>query len=291
VPGSPAAGPGAGLSSAALAEALRAVDRWPVPTVAAAVVGPDGVLAGHGPTDQVFRLASVTKPLVTVGVLVAVEEGAVELDEPAGPRGSTPRHLLAHASGLAFDGAPAPRRVLTRPGGTRIYSNAGFEVLGEHVVGATGIPFGEYLAQAVCQPLGMRCTALAGSPAYGATGTVDDLALFARELLAPAVLHPSTLAEATQVQFPGLAGVVPGFGRQDPCDWGLGFELRDGKAPHWTGRRNSPGTFGHFGRAGTFLWVDPAARLATIALTDRDFGDWAVSAWPALSDAVLTAAG
>ena len=267
------------------------MDRWPVPTVAAAVVGPDGVLAGHGPTGRVFRLASVTKPLVTVAVLVAVEEGAVELDDPAGPPGATLRHLLAHTSGLAFDGAPAPRRVLTQPGGTRIYSNAGFEVLGEHVEAATGIAFGEYVAQAVCQPLGLRDTVLAGSPAHAATSTVDDLAVLARELLAPTLLHASTLAEATRVQFPGLAGVVPGFGRQDPCDWGLGFELRGGKAPHWTGRRNSPGTFGHFGRAGTFLWVDPAARLATIALTDRDFGPWAASAWPAFSDAVLIAAG
>jgi CubicO group peptidase (beta-lactamase class C family) len=274
-----------------LAAAVRAIDSWPVPTAAAAVVGPDGVLAAHGPTAQVFRLASVTKLLAAVAVLVAVEEGAVELDEPAGPPRSTLRHLLAHASGLTFDGAPAPRRAPTRPGGTRIYSNAGFEVLGEHLVGATGIPFGEYLAQAVCQPLGMRRTVLAGSPAYAATGTVDDLALFARELLAPAVLHASTLAEATRVQFPGLPGVLPGFGRQRPCDWGLGFELRDAKAPHWTGQRNSPATFGHFGRAGTFLWVDPVARLATVALTDRDFGDWAVAAWPAFSDTVLAAAG
>jgi CubicO group peptidase (beta-lactamase class C family) len=274
-----------------LAAAVRAIDGWPVPTAAAAVIGPDGVLAAHGPTNRVFRLASVTKLLAALAVLVAVEEGAVELDEPAGPPRSTLRHLLAHASGLIFDGAPAPRRAPTLPGSTRIYSNAGFEVLGEHLVGATGIPFGEYLAQAVCQPLGMRHTALAGSPAHAATGTVDDLAGFARELLAPAVLHPSTLAEATRVQFPGLAGVLPGFGRQRPCDWGLGFELRDGKAPHWTGQRNSPATFGHFGRAGTFLWVDPVARLATVALTDRDFGDWAAAAWPVFSDGVLAAAG
>jgi len=274
-----------------LAAAVRAIDRWPVPTAAAAVVGPDGVLAAHGPTTREFQLASVTKLLTAAAVLVGVEEGAVELDEPAGPPGSTLRHLLAHASGLIFDGAPAPRRALTRPSTTRIYSNAGFEVLGEHLVGATGIPFVEYLAQAVCQRLGMRRTALAGSPAHAATGTVDDLALFVRELLAPAVLHPSTLAEATRVQFPGLAGVLPGFGRQRPCDWGLGFELRDGKAPHWTGQRNSPATFGHFGRAGTFLWVDPVARLAIVALTDRDFGDWAAAAWPAFSDGVLAAVG
>ncbi len=274
-----------------LTDALRALDGWPVPAAAAGVVGPDGVLEAHGPTDRIFQLASVTKPLAALAVLVAVEEGAVELDAPAGPPGSTLRHLLAHSSGLTFDGAPAPRRALSRPGVTRIYSNAGFEVLGEYVEAATGIPFGQYFEQAVCRPLGLRHTVLHGSPAYAATSTVDDLAVVTRELLVPTLLHPETLAEATTVQFPGLAGVVPGFGRQRPCDWGLGFELRGGKTPHWTGHANSPGTFGHFGRAGTFLWVDPVARLATVVLTDREFGQWAVQLWPPFSDSVLAAAG
>src|SRR5262249_57871957 len=125
-------------------------------------------------------------------------------------------------SGLAFDGAPAPRRVLTQPGGTRIYSNAGFEVLGEHVEAATGIAFGEYVAQAVCQPLGLRDTVLAGSPAHAATSTVDDLAGLARELLAPTLLHASTLAQATRGQVPGLAGGGAGVGPADPAGPGLG---------------------------------------------------------------------
>jgi CubicO group peptidase (beta-lactamase class C family) len=95
------------------------------------------------------------------------------------------------------------------------------------------------------------------------------------------------LAEATEVAFPGLVGVLPGFGRQDPCDWGLGFELRDAKPAHWTGTRTSPSTFGHFGGAGTFLWVDPTLGVALGCLTDREFDDWALTAWPALSDAVV----
>ena len=95
------------------------------------------------------------------------------------------------------------------------------------------------------------------------------------------------MPEATRVAYPDLAGILPGFGRQDPNDWGLGFEIRDGKHPHWTGRRNSPETFGHFGRSGTFLWVDSVAGLACACLTDRDFGDWAAEAWPDLSDRVL----
>jgi CubicO group peptidase (beta-lactamase class C family) len=73
----------------------------------------------------------------------------------------------------------------------------------------------------------------------------------------------------------------------DPNDWGLAFELRDSKSPHWTGTQNSPRTFGHFGAAGTFLWVDPDAGLACGVLTDREFGDWAKDAWPRFSDSVV----
>jgi CubicO group peptidase (beta-lactamase class C family) len=94
-------------------------------------------------------------------------------------------------------------------------------------------------------------------------------------------------AEATSVQFPGLSGVLPGFGVQRPNDWGLGFEIRDGKAPHWTGAVNSAVTYGHFGQSGTFIWVDPVADLALVVLTDRDFDGWAKVLWPALSDEVL----
>src|SRR5436190_1819202 len=149
----------------------------------------------RGPREHVFRWASVTKLVTALAALVAAEEGVIDLDEPAGPEGSTVRHLLAHASGLPFEpGAPTGR-----PGQRRIYSNVGF----------------------------------------------------------------------------------------DPLDWGLGFELRDAKEPHWTGSRASPRTFGHFGGSGTFLWVDPDADVSLGVLTDLDFGDWAKEAWPNLSDAVL----
>ncbi|WP_405581052.1 serine hydrolase domain-containing protein [Streptomyces sp. NBC_01190] len=265
-------------------ESLGIIEQWPVATAAGAVVRGDGTVAGtYGPVDERFRLASVTKPLVAYAVLVAYEEGVFELDDPAGPAGSTVRHLLAHTSGLAFD----EHKAVAQPGTRRIYSNAGFEVLGESVAKATGIPFAEYLRQAVLEPLGMAATSLDGSPAAGAASTVADLALFAAELQAPRLLHPSTVATATSVAFPGLKGVLPGYGHQNPNDWGLGFEIRDGKSPHWTGSLSSPGTFGHFGQSGTFLWVDPAAAAACVLLTDRDFGPWAVPLWPRLTDAVL----
>ncbi|MFZ3469999.1 serine hydrolase domain-containing protein [Streptomyces sp. 4.24] len=265
-------------------QSLRTIENWPVATAAAAVVRADGTVLGtHGPVDHRFALASVTKPLAAYAALVAYEEGAIELDEPAGPEGSTVRHLLAHTSGLAFD----EHRVSSPPGQRRLYSNAGFEVLGDHIAKATGIPFSEYVHQAVFEPLGMASSGLEGSPAKDGVSTVADLARFAAELQQPRLLDVRTVAEATAVVHPGLKGVLPGYGHQSPNDWGLGLEIRDGKAPHWTGAGSSPRTFGHFGQAGTFLWVDPDARAACVALTDRPFGPWAVEAWPLFTDAVL----
>ncbi|MEW1792055.1 MULTISPECIES: serine hydrolase domain-containing protein [Streptomyces] len=265
-------------------QSLAMIENWPVPTAAAAVVRADGTVSGsHGPASHRFPLASVTKPLAAYAVLVAYEEGAVELDEPAGPEGSTVRHLLSHTSGLAYD----EDRVTAPPGTRRLYSNAGFEALGEHVAKVTDIPFGEYLRQAVLEPLGMVSTTLDGSPARGGVSTVDDLVRFAAELQAPRLLDPRTVLDAMTVDRPGLSGILPGYGHQKPNDWGLGFEIRDSKSPHWTGGSSSPRTFGHFGQSGTFLWVDPDAGAACVALTDRDFGPWAVEAWPPFTDAVL----
>jgi CubicO group peptidase (beta-lactamase class C family) len=268
-------------------ESLRGVDDWPAEHVSVAVIGKDGtVLGSRGPVERIFPLASVTKPLSAYAVLLAVEEGAVEWDRPAGPPGSTVRHLIAHTSGLAFD----TDDVQAPPGQRRIYSNTGFAVLAHEVTEASGIVFADYLTEAVFEPLGMHSSRLDGSAGAGGLSCVADLARFAAELLSPRLVARSTLAEATRVAFPGLDGVLPGFGRQRPNDWGLGFELRGHKSPHWTGSRSSPETFGHFGQSGTFLWVDPAAGLACVALTDRDFGPWAAQAWPAFTDAVLAEA-
>jgi CubicO group peptidase (beta-lactamase class C family) len=264
-------------------EGLRQIDGWPVETAAVGVLRGGELIATHGAREQVFTWASVTKPATALATLVAAEEGILDLDDPAGPEGSTVRHLLAHASGLPFDG----RTPIAEPGRRRIYSNTGFEVLGEVVGAAAETPFAEYLRAAVLGPLEMRTAVLRGSPGSGLRGSVDDLVRLAAELQRPRLIAPETLAEATSVQFPGLVGVLPDIGRMDPNDWGLGFELRDAKQPHWTGSRNSGRTFGHFGGTGTFLWVDPEADLALACLTDLQFGPWALEAWPALSDAVL----
>ncbi len=269
---------------------------WPVEHAALAVLGRDGVLATEGPLDRVFWLASLTKPLAALAALVAVEEEAVALDAPlAWPAavppelpealaGATLRHLLAHASGLAPDRLERAAPVGTR----RIYSNAGFDLIAAVLTEATDIAFADYLAEAVFGPLGMSTARLAGSAARDGHASVADWVPVLAELLAPGrLLDPATAAAASTVQFPGLAGVLPGYGSQADNAWGLGLEIRAGKQPHWTSAKNSAATYGHFGQSGTMFWVDPAAGLAVVALADRPFRQWAARAWPVLSAEVL----
>jgi CubicO group peptidase (beta-lactamase class C family) len=263
-------------------EALRQIERWDAPRAAAVVVVAEGERGRHGDAAHLFRWASVTKPVTALATLVGAEEGSIDLDEPAGPPGSTVRHLLAHASGLPFDGE-AP---IARPGERRIYSNTAFQALARRVAEDTEMAFADYLSEAVLEPLAMRAE-LRGDAGAGLWGTLDDLAALAQELLAPTLIARETLDEATEVAFPGLVGVLPDFGRFEPNDWGLGFELRDAKSPHWTGTRNSEQAFGHFGGSGSFLWVDPVVQAGCVSLSELDFGDWAKDAWPRLSDAVL----
>jgi CubicO group peptidase (beta-lactamase class C family) len=278
---------------------LELVAGWPVETAA---VGFLPIESGSvttrtiGPVDRPFPWASVTKLATAFAVLIAVEEGSLLLDDPAGPPGSTVRHLLAHASGLG----PEPGPPLDPPGRTRIYSNAGFVLLGELITERTGIEFPEYLRQGVLEPLDMTGTVLdaedegrvqveagATGAAAGLSGPLRDLLSLGRELAAPTLISGDTHRAMVTVQFAGLAGVLPGFQRFDPCDWGLGVEIRDGKRPHWTGTTNSASTFGHFGRSGSFLWVDPEAGMICGGLSNRPFGLWAVRSWPIFADAVL----
>ncbi|MCP3992830.1 MAG: beta-lactamase family protein [Actinomycetia bacterium] len=268
-------------------KALHHLEEWPTELAAGGWIHANG--GGHraGDTGHPFPLASVTKPLFAYAVLVAIEEGTLHLDQPAGPQGATVRHLLAHASGLGDN----PTQQLARVEKRRIYSNGGFELLGHLLTQSAGMPAAQYLHEAVVGPLGLTTVALEGSPAHGAVGSVDDLLTLAAEWLAPTLVSASTMQGATRVHFPHLSGVLPGFGRQDPNPWGLGFELRGSKTTHWTGAANSTATFGHFGRSGTFVWVDPEAAVACVVLTNRDFGPWAIEAWPQLADAVLAEAG
>ena len=265
---------------------MQQIDEWPVDNVAAAVVAADGAIHTRGDQHRQFRIASIAKTITAWACLVAVEEGIVALEQPLGQPGCTLCHLLSHAGGYGFDGAEP----IAKPERTRIYSNTGIEIAAQAVADAAGMPFEQYLDEAVLQPLGMPSTALRGSPAHRIWSTAADLTRFVAEIRSPKLVTPASLVEATTVQFAELNGIVPGVGRYTPCPWGLGFEIRGDKQPHWTGSMNSPKTFGHFGGSGTFMWVDPAVGVACLALTDRAFDEWpddALTVWPTFSDAVL----
>lgn len=274
----------------ALRRALGAVEVFAAANVAIGLVGPAGTIASHGDPERRFRWASITKLVTGLAVLTAVDEGRVDLDEEApgpAPAGATVRHLLAHSSGLAFDEG----MVHGRPGTRRIYSNTGFDLLGALLAARDGVPVETALRARVLAPLGMDETVLLERPSQGLHGPLRDLARLAGELVRPTLVGVDLFETATHVVFEALPGVLPGVGKFDVLDWGLAFELRDGKLPHWTGTRNSPATFGHFGGSGTFLWVDPELGRALVCLTDRDFGPWALAAWPPFSDAIIEALG
>jgi CubicO group peptidase (beta-lactamase class C family) len=266
-------------------QALRQIDAWPVPFAAAGVLTAGGRVETHGDTSQVVRLASVSKPVGALAVLVAAEEGVVDLDEAAGPPGSTLRHLLAHTSGLPFEG----REPIAPPGTRRIYSNEGFRVVAAQLEAAAEMPFADYVRAAVCEPLAISLDA-SGDPGSGMHASVEDLLALVRQFFTPTLVAEETLVEMTSVQFPSLSGVLPDWSRFDPLDWGLGVQLNT-RPPSWMGTRTSHCAFGHFGGSGTFVWVDPEPGVACVVLATREFGEWAKEAWPPLSDAVLEELG
>ena len=245
-------------------------------------VGGD-IVYSHGDVDRVFPLASVTKPIVAWSALVAVDRGLMGLDDPAGPEGSTVRHLLAHASGLPFEG----RRPVAAPGKRRIYSNQGFDVLGEVLAGATGMDVAQWVRRSVFEPLGMVSADIPGSPAHAGVASATDVSLFGAELARPTLVSAPLVALAGLSQFPALAGVVPGYGRFAPCPWGLGLEIRGDKWPHWTAPDASPRTIGHFGQSGSFVWADRDLGVSAAFVGAEPFGPWHHDNWSALNSALL----
>lgn len=255
---------------------------WPTKSVGVAVLHRDNI-ATFGDCDRVFHIASVTKLLTAWAIHIACEEGTVHLNDAVGQGGCTVEHLLAHAGGYSFDGD----QPIASPGTRRIYSNTGYEILGLHLEQMSNMHVDEYIHEAICLPLGMTSTELRGSPAKDAWSNVNDLVVFAQELRRPQLIARDTYIRAVTPAFAELAGVVPGFGKSDPSLWGLGPEIKGHKDPHWTAPRGASSTFGHFGSAGTFVWIDPVADAGVVLLSDTPFDDWGPQHWPVFNQSVL----
>ncbi|MGN7862008.1 serine hydrolase domain-containing protein [Microbacterium sp. 22303] len=256
-------------------------------TALVGVTGPERTLAVQGDPQAVLPLASVTKPLTAWGVFVAIERGLVDLDEPAGPAGATVLNLLDHTSGLPMEGE-AP---LKAPGERRIYSNAGFDALAAHVADAVGMDFADWMLREVTLPLGMGRTDVTGRPSAGASASIEDLLIFGREVLRPTLIPAALRDLALTVSHPGLRGIVPGYGAYPDNQWGLGFELKDSKSPHWMSDTLPPETAGHFGALGSFLFIDRSRDLAAAFLSGVPFGEEHKRIWPALTEEIVTRYG
>lgn len=254
---------------------------WPCDNVAGTIILKTKQ-QDFGDCTRSFELASVTKLLSAYGFLIAVEEGIFELDQKILNNGATVAHLLAHAGGVGFQKGDPERPIEQR----RIYSSYGFELLADAISTEAGMSFADYLREAVFEPLGMNDTVLWGSSGHEARSTVADLSLFVYEVLKPTLLAEETVALACTEHFSGLNGVVPGYGMQKPCPWGLGFEIHGAKTPHWLGSDMPSDVVGHFGQSGTYIWIHRPTGRAMVVLTDRPFGQWAKPLWTETNNAI-----
>ncbi|WIK64466.1 serine hydrolase domain-containing protein [Gleimia hominis] len=241
-----------------------------------------------GDETKVFDYMSVTKVFAAIGVLVAVERGHLELGTPVEVAGETVtiKHLLAHASGVAFDKNERQAEPETR----RIYSNFGFERMANAVEEHVGTAFNDWLETEVLEPLGMVETSITGSCAYSGTGSLRDLMALANELLEPTLISTDLHDQMLTETYPGIRGITPGYGSYRDNAWGLGVEIKKDKQRTWFPPQASENAFGHFGQSGSFIWVDPARGAAGAFLGDEPFGKWHQQHWQQLGDYLLQCA-
>ena len=194
----------------------------------------------------------------------SLDEGVLDLDEPRRPTGLDLRHLLAHASGLAFDSRPGR---WPQPGvGDGSTPTAAYELAVQHV-------------ESRARPAVRRSAG--GAPAVSARHGRDPAAGLtgARGRGAGAPTWPGW-RRAARPTAPdhrrGGDGLVARRtrGSRVCCRGSDGrspttgaSESRCAASSPRTGRRRhaSPTSFGHFGQSGSFLWVDPTAGVACVA--------------------------
>jgi CubicO group peptidase (beta-lactamase class C family) len=214
------------------------------------------------------------------------------------------------------------------PGTERWYSNAGYVQAAKLLEAASGMSCAAYLHEAVFGPLGMDASlGLAEAdaprtarvwqagrygegelfnserfradapPQGGGFATARAYGTFLSCLLAQgasaggALLAPETVEEMLSPQFGPLPGGVGGVGEWPELCWGLGFDVRGRREPHWSGTSLSPRAGSHFGASGTLAWLDPEQGIGLVALANRgSYSGWWREPWAALGTAVTAAA-
>ena len=224
-----------------------------------------------------FSWASVTKPATALAVLVAVEEGTAPARRTGRPPRGHRRHLLAHVRARARAGARRGRargpphllerrlRGAGRPGG-----RAGRASPSPTICGRRPRPAGHGQP---ARPRRPEAGAAAGLPVHSAT-----CSLWARAGLS----HPGQCRDPSGRgvgPVPGPGWRAPRLGWFEPCDWGLGVEIRgqatalDRHRP--TPRRPSGTSAGPAPSCGSTRRPASCARACATALRP-----WAARAWP-----------
>jgi CubicO group peptidase (beta-lactamase class C family) len=195
------------------------------------------------------------------------------------------------------------------PSGTQwSYSNFGFGLAGEIIARYGGSGYHAFVADEILAPLGMRDSSLTppesvwdriawvelpgepqsdherynspyfrklGIPWGGLYTTPEDLAVFAQAFLRQGcyqgrrIVSPATSREMTRNQLAESIRDTSGVARWRTASWGLGWDVKGGKAPHSSGPLTSPATFGHTGSSGSMLWADPALDLICVMIGTR----------------------
>jgi CubicO group peptidase (beta-lactamase class C family) len=275
--------------------------------------------------DDLFSIMSMTKPIAAVAALICCDDGTLSLDEPLArklpefdhaPHNTiTLRHVLTHTSGLLSDQrntgtlaetvARLAQQKLQFVPGERWQYSPGLTVAGRAVEVASGLPFDEFVATRICQPLKMHETRFrlsaedearlattynynsrekkltpaqitflgpmetrSPNPSGGLYSTASDLFRFYQMLLGRGELDGVRILRPETVDEmlrPQTGDLKAGF--VPGSVWGLGVGLV--QRPEGVTAMLSPGTFGHGGMFGTQSWADPQRGAIMIMLIQR----------------------
>ncbi len=216
------------------------------------------------------------------------------------------------------------------PVGSKVeYSNVGYGMLGLVIEAASGQSYPAFLRERLFAPAGMSDAYLAPpesvypriahvdgvsdpggqyerynsryartltDPGGSVIATAADVATFYQMFLDGGKAHgrpllaPATARLMTTNHTAGLRGGIEGFMTWAECAWGLGFDLRGTKHPHFSGEFTSARTFAHAGVAGTFAWADPEHDLVCVMLGNHLLSNlWNQPRWSRYSSAVCAA--
>jgi CubicO group peptidase (beta-lactamase class C family) len=199
---------------------------------------------------------------------------------------------------------------------------------------AAGLRFGEIVQREVLDPLGMRDASMyppeewwpriaqntgdstegretaamfnsaeyrrRGAPAGGLFTTVRGIVPFLRAFLQQGMangrpwLRRETVAMMMRPQVSGIPGRVGALYQWSAVEWGIGWDVKGAKRPHWSGSLTSDQTISHEGFAGTLVWVDPTRELLAVLFTNHTFADhWNLrpSRLGLISDEIVRATG